>query len=99
MGTFECTCYHPLFLFKPVSATWSGAMLRRGKSLQREVSGRRVLLPVIERYRRLEIPKFFRGDAAFADPKLMKFPGSRGLPLRDPTSRRTPFWSEKSSTC
>jgi hypothetical protein len=27
---------------------------------------RKVLLPVIERYRHLDIPKFFRGDAAFA---------------------------------
>ena len=25
-----------------------------------------MLLPVIDRYRRLSIPKFFRGDAAFA---------------------------------
>lgn len=32
---------------------------------------RRGLLRVIERYRRLAVPKFFRGDAAFADPKLM----------------------------
>src|SRR5262245_11740253 len=33
---------------------------------------RRVLLPVIERYRGLDIPKFFRGDAAFAGPKLLR---------------------------
>jgi hypothetical protein len=31
---------------------------------------RRVLLPVIARYRHLSIPKFFRGDAAFAIPEL-----------------------------
>jgi hypothetical protein len=31
-----------------------------------------VLLPVIERYRRYDIPKFFRGDAASALPKLMR---------------------------
>ncbi|KKK86120.1 hypothetical protein LCGC14_2766430, partial [marine sediment metagenome] len=28
------------------------------------------LLPVIDRYRHCDIPKFFRGDAAFADPVL-----------------------------
>ncbi len=28
------------------------------------------MLPVIERYRHLDIPKFFRGDAAFANPAL-----------------------------
>ena len=29
-----------------------------------------MLLPVIARYRDLKIPKYFRGDAAFAFPKL-----------------------------
>ena len=33
---------------------------------------RRELLPVAERYRHLEIPKFFRGDAALALPKLIR---------------------------
>jgi hypothetical protein len=31
-----------------------------------------VLRPVIARYRELKIPKFFRGDAAFASPKLFR---------------------------
>jgi hypothetical protein len=31
-----------------------------------------VLLPVIERYRDLDIPKFFRGDTAFASPKRLR---------------------------
>src|SRR5262249_56159744 len=31
-----------------------------------------VLLPVIARYRGLDIPKFFRGDVAFAGPKLLR---------------------------
>jgi hypothetical protein len=31
-----------------------------------------VLLPVIERYRPCDIPKFFRGDAAFANPALYR---------------------------
>lgn len=30
------------------------------------------LLPVMERYGHLDIPRFFRGDAAFAVPKLMR---------------------------
>ncbi len=33
---------------------------------------RRVLLPVIERYRDHPIPKYFRGDAAFAVPSLFR---------------------------
>ena len=32
---------------------------------------RRVLLPVIEQYRKYDIHKFFRGDVAFANPVLM----------------------------
>ena len=36
---------------------------------------RRVLLPVVARYRHLEIPKFFRGDAAFAIPVLYRVLG------------------------
>ncbi|QDT93629.1 transposase [Gimesia algae] len=33
---------------------------------------RKVLLPVIERYRHLDIPKFFHGDTAFAIPALYR---------------------------
>jgi len=62
-------CYHPLFLFNQFGdLEW--AMLRRGNHHSAKF-WRRVLLPVIERYRCLAILKFFRGDAAFADPKLM----------------------------
>jgi hypothetical protein len=40
-------------------------MLRRGNHASAKF-WRRVLLPVIERYRHLDIPKFFRGDAEMA---------------------------------
>ncbi len=46
-------------------------MLRRGNNASAKF-WRRVLLPVIERYRHLDIPKFFRGDAAFAIPALYR---------------------------
>src|SRR5918995_1086327 len=46
-------------------------MLRRGNQHSTKF-WRRVLLPVITRYRELKIPKFFRGDAAFASPKLFR---------------------------
>ena len=45
------------------------AMLRRGNHNSAKF-WRRVLLPVIERYRDRNIPKYFRGDAAFAIPAL-----------------------------
>ena len=47
-------------------------MLRRGNQNSAKF-WRRVLLPVIERCRDRDIPKYFRGDAA---------PKAAGLPLR-----------------
>ncbi len=69
-GHFECNCYHPLFLFNQLGDV-ERCMLRRGNHASAKY-GRRVLLPVIERYRHLDIPKFFRGDAAFANPALYR---------------------------
>jgi hypothetical protein len=46
-------------------------MLRRGNQHSAKF-WRRVLLPVIARFRDLKAPKFFRGDAAFATPKLFR---------------------------
>ena len=69
-GHFECVCYHPLFLFNQFGDL-EYAMLRRGNKASAKY-WRRVLLPVIKRYRHLNIPKFFRGDAAFANPALYR---------------------------
>jgi hypothetical protein len=67
-GHFKCLCYHPLFLFNQFGDL-EYAMLRRGNKASAKY-WRKVLLPVIEGYRHLDIPKFFRGDAAFANPAL-----------------------------
>ena len=69
-GHFECLCYHPLFLFNQFGDL-ERAMLRRGNHASAKF-WRRVLLPVVERYRHYDIPKFFRGDAAFANPALYR---------------------------
>ena len=69
-GHFGCTCYHPLFLFNQFGDL-EYAMLRRGNKASAKY-WRRVLLPVIERYRGCHIPKFFRSDAAFAIPALYR---------------------------
>jgi hypothetical protein len=69
-GHFSCTCYHPLFVFNQFGDL-ERVMLRRGNHHGAKF-WRRVLLPVIARYRALKIPKFFRGDAAFASPKLFR---------------------------
>ena len=69
-GHFGCTCYHPLFLFNQFGDL-ERAMLRRGNHASAKF-WRRVLLPVVARYRHLDISKFFRGDAAFARPALYR---------------------------
>jgi len=69
-GHFDCMCYHPLFLFNQFGDL-ERAMLRRGNHHSAKF-WRRALLPAIERYRHLSIPKFFRGDAAFANPALYR---------------------------
>src|SRR5262245_54431905 len=69
-GHFGCTCYHPLFLFTQFGDL-ERVLLRRGNRGSAKY-WRRVLLPVIARYRGLDIPKFFRGDVAFAGPKLLR---------------------------
>ena len=82
-GHFGCTCYHPLFLFNQFGDLERG-LLRRGNRGSAKY-WRRVLLPVIDRYRSLDIPKFFRGDSAFAGSKAAAAAQGKGrLPLRDP---------------
>ena len=67
-GHFECECYHPLFCFNQFGDL-ERALLRNGNVASAD-DWRSVLAPVIERYRDLDIRKFFRGDAAFAIPGL-----------------------------
>jgi hypothetical protein len=69
-GSFACLCYHPLFLFNQFGDL-ERVLLRRGNHPSVKF-WRRLLLPVIERYRDRDIPKYFRGDAAFALPKLLR---------------------------
>jgi Transposase DDE domain group 1 len=76
-GHFGCTCYHPLFLFNQFGDL-ERVMLRPGNRGSAKY-WRRVLLPVIERYHGLDIPKFFRGDAAFAGPKLLRLLEQEGF--------------------
>jgi DDE family transposase len=68
-GFFASTCYHPLFLFNQFGDL-ERVMLRGGNHPSAKF-WRRVLSPVIERYGDRDIPKHFRGDSAFALPKLL----------------------------
>jgi len=70
-GHFECTCYHPIFCFNQLGDL-ERALLRHGNVASAD-EWRAVLEPVVARYRDLDIPKYFRGDAAFALPELYSF--------------------------
>jgi hypothetical protein len=67
-GYFGCECYHPLFCFNQFGDL-ERAMLRNGNVASAD-DWRSVLEPIIARYRDLDIRRFFRGDAAFADPRV-----------------------------
>jgi len=70
-GHFECTCYHPLFCFNQ-HGDLERALLRHG-NVHSADDWRSVLEPVVARYRTATVKKFFRGDAAFANPELYAF--------------------------
>jgi hypothetical protein len=76
-GYFACTCYHPLFLFNQFGDL-ERVLLRRGNHPSAKFWWR-VLLPVIARYRGRDIPKYFRGDSAFALPKLLRLLEKEGF--------------------
>jgi hypothetical protein len=75
-GHFGCECYHPLFLFNQ-DGDVERALLRPGNVASAD-DWRSVLEPVIERYRDLNIRRFFRGDAAFAFPELYELLEAEG---------------------
>ena len=75
-GHFASACYHPLFLFNQ-DGDVEQAKLRTGNVASAD-DWRSVLEPVIERYRDLDTPKFFRADAAFALPDLYELLEAEG---------------------
>jgi hypothetical protein len=91
-GHFECTCYHPLFCFNQ-HGDLERALLRNG-NVHSADDWRAVLEPVVARYRHAKIKKFFRGDAAFANPQLYPFLETAGylyairLPANDVLQRQ-----------
>ncbi len=70
-GYFQCTCYHPLFCFNQFG-DMEQAFLRNG-NVHSADDWQSVLEPIIARYRSSDIPRFFRGDAGFADPEIYRF--------------------------
>ena len=67
-GHFDCTCYHPNFLFNQFGML-ERCSLRNG-NVHSADGWRDVLDPVIARYAKRDLMRFFRADAAYASPAL-----------------------------
>jgi hypothetical protein len=69
-GHFGYTCYHPLFVFNQFGDL-ERALLRNGNVYSSD-DWKSVLEPIIERYKNKAITRYFRGDAAFANPDIYR---------------------------
>jgi hypothetical protein len=75
-GHFACTCYHPLFVFNQFGDLERCAL--RSGNVHSADGWRDVLEPVVARYRRQMKRRYFRGDAAFANPEIYEFLEAEG---------------------
>ncbi len=67
-GHFDCTCYHPLFVFNQFGMLERCAL--RNGNVHSADGWRDVLDPVIARYAKRDLMRFFRADAAYASPAI-----------------------------
>ena len=67
-GHFGCACYHPLFLFNQFGDLERCAL--RPGNVHSADGWRQVLEPVVARYRHGMKRRYFRSDAAFANPNI-----------------------------
>ena len=67
-GHFDCTCYHPNFLFNQLGMLERCAL--RNDNVHSADGWKDDLDPVISRYAKRDIMRFFRADAAYAIPAL-----------------------------
>jgi len=70
-GHFGCTCYHPLFVFNQFGDL-ERCTLRPG-NVHSAHEWRSTLEPVVARYRGSFKRRYFRADAAFANPEVYEF--------------------------
>ena len=76
-GHFGCTCYHPLFVFNQFGDLERCAL--RPGNVHSADGWRALLEPVVARYRKRKIRRYFRADAAFANPEVYEFLESEGF--------------------
>ena len=76
-GHFACTCYHPLFCFNQFGDV-EGTLLREG-NVHSAKDWRTVLEPIVARYQVRNLRRYFRADAAFAQPELYEYLEAEGF--------------------
>jgi len=76
-GHFACTCYHPLFCFNQFGDV-EGTLLREG-NVHSAQDWRSVLEPIVTRYQDRNLRRYFRADAAFAQPELYEYLEAEGF--------------------
>src|SRR5215207_322609 len=76
-GHFGCTCYHPLFVFNQFGDLERCAL--RPGNVHSADGWREVLEPVVARYRHKMKRRYFRGDAAFANPDIYELLEAEGF--------------------
>lgn len=76
-GHFECSCYHPLFVFNQYGDLERCAL--RPGNVHSAAGWEEVLKPVIARYQGKGDRIAFRGDAAFAQPAMYEYLESAGI--------------------
>ena len=69
-GHYGYTCYHPLFVFNQFG-DMERSLLRNGNVYSTD-DWKSVLKPIIKRYQDKDIIRYFRGDAAFANPDIYR---------------------------
>ena len=74
-GHFGCTCYHPLFCFNQFGDC-EGSLLRPGNV---HSADRWKEEPIVARYEKKTVRKYFRGDAAFAKPEIYEYLEEKGF--------------------
>jgi hypothetical protein len=76
-GHFGCTCYHPLFVFNQFGDLERCAL--RSGNVHSADGWQDVLDPVVARYRNKNIRRYFRADAAFANPEVYEYLEAAGF--------------------
>jgi hypothetical protein len=86
-GHYECTCYHPLFVFNQFGDLERCAL--RPGNVHSADGWEAVLKPVVARYKSSVYRIYFRGDAGFANPDLYDYLEGEGIKyaIRLPANR------------